>query len=78
MIPTAISAIHFYREHIITEEAKVTARLLAPPSLPERQRASPVDQAVELAMQILSAAAPNMTPAQIAEAQRMARQWRPK
>jgi hypothetical protein len=61
----------------------VTARLLAPPSLPERQRPSgmrstvdmsiPVDPAVELAMQILSVAALNMTPAQITEAQRLAR-----
>jgi len=69
-------------------EAKVTATLLAPHGLSERERASgipstvdmsiPVDQAIDLAIKLLSAAAPYMTAAQTAEAQRMAREWKPK
>ena len=68
-------------------EAKVTATLLAPPGLSERQQASgipstvdmsiPVGQAIELALKLLSAATPYMTAAQTAEAQRMASEWKP-
>jgi hypothetical protein len=68
-------------------EAKVTATLLPPPRLSESQRASgipstvamsiPVDQAIDLTMKLLSAAVPYMTSAQVDEAQRMAREWKP-
>jgi hypothetical protein len=69
-------------------EVKVTAGLLAPHGLSERQRASgipstvdmsiPVSDAIDLAMKILLVVGTHMKPAQIAELQRMASERKPK